>query len=132
MSNWKVLTGDPVISVNFQRKKPYRVEKEIIVSCPFGGQIVVPVGFECDGVSTPRPLHWIIRPAGIYLLAGIVHDYIYEVRGVSRRYADHVYLDLCLQVGGNGYKNKIKSFPSFYMLRIFGWIAWLINKGGIK
>lgn len=38
--------------------------------------ITVPIGFETDGASVPRPLWWILPSWGTYSPAAVLHDYL--------------------------------------------------------
>ena len=58
---------------------PYRVR----VGHNFDGQhvgiVVVPAGFATDFASVPRAFWRLLPPFGEYMLAAVVHDYLYAV-----------------------------------------------------
>ena len=58
------------------------------------GRITVPAGFVTDLASTPRLMWAIVPPLGRYMLAAIVHDYLYPPRSPEddRSRADGIFL----------------------------------------
>lgn len=90
--------------------------------------IVVPAGFESDGVSTPRFLWATVSPA-IHpqtLRAGIVHDYLYRTQpsGWTRAEADALFYDLSIRDGLPWWPAK----KAYWGLRLFGRAAWNANR----
>lgn len=55
---------------------------------PYG---IMPKGFISDGASIPRPLWWVMHPAGILFEAAIVHDYYYAHALRDRHFADKIF-----------------------------------------
>ncbi|MDD7911243.1 MULTISPECIES: DUF1353 domain-containing protein [Pseudovibrio] len=64
--------------------------------------VLVPMGFETDLASVPRPFRWLISPGGLHAKAAVVHDYLYEfgvIRGPNgpekptRKQADDIFLE---------------------------------------
>lgn len=110
-----------------ERGNIFRTGEELVVS--FAGQaFVVPIGFESDGVSTPKFLWPVISPKvdPKTLRAAIAHDYIYRVQpaGWTREMADLMFLCLMLEDG----VAPRKAFLAYRGVRLFGWIAWRENQ----
>ena len=89
--------------------------------------ILIPAGFESDGVSTPRFLWATISPA-IHpqtLRAGIAHDYIYRTQpdNWTRADADKMFYDLCREDGLAWWRAQ----KAYWGLRLFGRAAWRDN-----
>lgn len=93
-----------------------------------GLMLLVPAGFESDGVSTPQFLWATISPAidPRTLRAGIFHDYLYRVhpRGWTRAMADQLFYDLCREDGLSWWRAQ----KAYWGLRMFGGAAWEANK----
>lgn len=70
-------SGQPLIR-KIDGARRWVLEEELMYRSRGGRTITVPVGFETDGASVPRPL-WILYPpfGGEYDRAAIVHDYLY-------------------------------------------------------
>lgn len=51
----------------------------------------VPVGFETDFASVPRPFTWLLPTYGVYTKAAILHDYLCRTGEVSRADADGLF-----------------------------------------
>jgi hypothetical protein len=56
-----------------------------------GSDVVIPAGFVTDFASTPQSV-WSLYPLiGRYMLAAVVHDYLYWVKPCSREQADVIF-----------------------------------------
>lgn len=89
-------------------------------------RINVPVGFQTDFASIPRPL-WIILPKwGKYGNASVIHDWLYWEGELnrSRSAADGVLLEgmVVLNV------NFLVRYAIYLAVRIFGGLAWYRNR----
>lgn len=87
-------------------------------------RINVPMGFQTDFASIPRPF-WVILPKwGNYGNAAVIHDWLYWSQGRPRRAADGVLLEGMLVLGvGVVVRSMI-----YWAVRLFGWLAWLRNQ----
>lgn len=56
-----------------------------------GAAIIVPAGFVTDFASTPQSVWSLYPPTGRYMLAAVVHDYLYWVQPCSREQADLIF-----------------------------------------
>lgn len=71
-------SGDPLIR-KIDNVRRWRLEEPLVYRSRIGRTITVPIGFETDGASVPRPLWWLYPPfGGEYDRAAIVHDYLYR------------------------------------------------------
>jgi hypothetical protein len=107
--------------------------KTWVVMRPFGydvgaegseNRIDVPVGFQTDFASIPRPF-WIILPKwGTYGNAAVVHDWLYWSQSRPRAAADRVLYE-AMGVLGVG---AVTRFCIYHAVRIFGGLAWMRNR----
>ena len=81
-------------------------------------QITVPKGFVTNFASTPRLLWPILPPAGRYLKAAVVHDFLYST-ACSRFLADAIFRDLMQRSGVPMWKRVVM----FYAVRFGGGFA---------
>jgi hypothetical protein len=82
--------------------------------------LIVPVGFETDLASVPRPLWNILPPFGSYSSAAVVHDFLYKFNGVTRQQADAV-LNEAMQVQKVGHWTRWTIWAG---VRAGGWKPW--------
>jgi len=81
---------------------------------------VVPKGFRTDFASIPKIFWSILPPDGKYILASVVHDYLYTVKPCSRKEADRIFLKL-MKISKC---SKIRCYILYYCVRLFGFIRW--------
>ena len=102
--------------------------------------IIIPKGFEFDGVSIPRPLHWFLSPTGVLFIPGLIHDFAYRYdylwafndegkfyqykKDSGRYYWDSMFR--CLGLSLNGMKG-LNRFARI-ILFIFGRFSWKKNR----
>ena len=93
-----------------------------------GKSFVVHPGFECDGVSVPRPFWPLVSPQidPRSLRAGVAHDYIYRVQpeGWSRAEADLMFLCFLIEDG----LSVPRALAAYAAVRICGGKAWNENR----
>ena len=89
---------------------------------------VVHAGFECDGVSVPRPAWPLVSPQidPRSLRAGIAHDYIYRVQpeGWTRAEADLMFLCFLIEDG----LAVPRALAAYAAVRVCGRKAWNDNR----
>lgn len=84
------------------------------------GTITAPAGFVCDFCSVPRiPVAYLLT-GGIGQGAGIIHDYIYRVGGMSREDADRVFYMALRDLGVPPWKAGLM----FKAVRMFAGKIW--------
>jgi hypothetical protein len=87
-------------------------------------QITVPVGFQTDFASIPRPF-WVILPQwGKYGSAAVIHDWLYWDQNRSRAASDAVLLE-SMVVSKVGF---LVRYAIYTAVRLFGWLAWYRNQ----
>lgn len=101
----------------FRRGGIWRVEEDITVYLSNGLFIRIPAGFETDFSSVPAPFWGLFPPYGNFLLAALIHDYLYVNQIVSRKFADKEMLIWSNVLN----KNKFDNYTRYYMVRCFGW-----------
>ncbi|MEI3000952.1 MAG: DUF1353 domain-containing protein [Victivallis sp.] len=89
---------------------------------------IVHAGFECDGVSVPRPAWPLVSPQidPRSLRAGIAHDYIYRVQpeGWTRAEADLMFLCFLIEDG----LAVPRALAAYVAVRVCGRKAWNDNR----
>jgi hypothetical protein len=94
----------------------------------YGSKIIrIPHGFVHDLASIPRPLNLFVRQSGRHREAAILHDWLYENKGLinsfkrfSRKESDEIFYQAMLESGvGN-----VKSYLMYKAVRIGGYFAW--------
>jgi hypothetical protein len=85
-----------------------------------GHRIHVPAHFRTDFASVPRFLWPLFPPWGPSWRAAVVHDYLYQMRELTRREADRVFLHLCLRCG----VPRGLAVAAYLALRACGWTHW--------
>ena len=101
--------------------KMWVLEKQIKHVLHNGDIIIIPKGFLTDLSSVPKILWSFLPPYGKFLLAPLVHDYLYIVdQSRGRKFADKE----MLIVSNKTHKNKIDNYIRFIGVRAFGWIYW--------
>jgi hypothetical protein len=97
--------------------------KPLVVDLPLGVngslQITVPAKFKTNYASTPPGSWWALPPNGPYLVAAIVHDWLYS-SSCSRFLADAIFRDLMYETGVVTWQRV----AMFYAVRAFGGRAW--------
>ena len=86
-------------------------------------ELIIPAGFVTDFASVPR-LFWTLFPrTGRYLVAAIVHDYLYWSQTSTREEADRVFLEAMRRAG----VNEMQATTMYYTVRLTGEAAWNAN-----
>ena len=66
-----------------------------------GDSIIVPVGSESDGASTPPEIWPSIPPFGKYWKAAYLHDYLYRYTKYPKEYCDSILREAMICLGVN-------------------------------
>ena len=110
-----------MIKLKFIKGKKWEVEEPIVVKLSNEYFITIPKGFRTDLSSVPKILWGIFPPFGNFLLASIVHDYLYVIKYKSNRaFCDKEMLIISNKLN----KNKIDNYLRYWAVRLFGWIYW--------
>ena len=82
--------------------------------------ITVPTGFKTDLASIPRVFWRVLPPIGKYDAGAVVHDYLYQYNGVTRKQADDVLREAMTVLG-------VGRFPRWMIyvgVSTGGWKPW--------
>ncbi|HZI23030.1 MAG TPA: DUF1353 domain-containing protein [Gemmatimonadales bacterium] len=85
--------------------------------------IAVPIGFETDFATIPRPFWAVLPKWGRYGNAAVIHDWLYWAQRRPRAAADGIFLEA---MGVLGVGSLTKS-TLYWAVRLFGWLAWRRN-----
>lgn len=58
--------------------RTFILEQDVEVKLTNGINLVIPKGFEWDLSSVPRIFSWILLPYGNFLIAALIHDWLYQ------------------------------------------------------
>lgn len=87
------------------------------------GAVIVPTGFVTDFASIPRLFWAVLAPDDDYMLAAVVHDWLYWQQDLSREQAD-----LALRSGMEELRiESWKTAAIYRAVRLFGQAAWDAN-----
>lgn len=93
-----------------------------------GNAVTIPKGFKTDFSSIPEPLWGIMKPFGDFLIAPIVHDWMYrtdylvEKLGWSkaRLFADKEMLHISKLTNSKAWHNRLDNQVRYLLVRLFG------------
>ena len=93
-----------------------------------GSRIVIPAGFGTDLSSVPRYLWFMMPPYGNFLIAAIVHDYMYATNyresdlGTfhARKLADDTMLYMSQLHNNENWSKRIDNYLRYAGVRLFG------------
>ena len=100
--------------------KYWALTKAISVELSSGRRITIPEGFTTDLSSSPRLLWGIAPPFGDFLLAALIHDYLYVHCLGTRKDADREMFRWSRVLNTNRLDNRVR----FWAVRIFGGSWW--------
>lgn len=105
--------------------KRWKVYKDIDYTLSNGVSITIPKGFITDLSSVPRFLWGVMSPYGDFLLAALVHDYLYVQQSImTRKEADKEMLIISNKINSKTRLNKFDNRLRYLGVRAFGWIYW--------
>ena len=111
-----VISLSPVYRTKGKRYR-FALNKSIKVELSDKSVITIPKGFETDFSSVPNWLWFAFSPYGNFLLASIIHDYIYVKRTHTRKFADN---EMYIWSKTINEKRSIDNFLRYMAVRIFG------------
>lgn len=85
--------------------------------------IVVPKYFITDLASVPQYLQWLVPVTDDHVQASIVHDYLCNLKILSRAAADGLFFDLLTAAGVKGWKR----WAMYFAVRIGAFLPWTIK-----
>jgi len=117
MSKVKVLTQlDDVRLSNGHRQ----LNKDFVIQVD-QKTYVIPKGFITDYSSIPQAFGWIVSWNKVDI-AGVVHDYLYSTKKVTRSEADRVWR--IIAQSGQNRANIAQAWSCWVGLRVGGWYYW--------
>jgi len=120
----EILLEDDAIQISFiysyRSKKYWRVIKPIHIRLRSGKLITIPAGFVTDLSSSPRWLWSIAPPFGDFLLAALIHDFLYVYCIGTRKKADKEMLIWSMILNDNWLDNMLR----YFAVRLFGGSWW--------
>ena len=97
-----------------------RLLRDLVVEVD-GETITVPEGFVTDYSSVPQAFAWLVRWSRVDV-AGVVHDYLYRVGGVTRKEADLIWRKVAK--AGDHSANRVQAWLGWAGLRIGAGRIW--------
>lgn len=82
-----------------------------------GETMAIPLGFETDFASIPRPLLWLFNRNGLSRKASVIHDFLYCNQLRTRQWCDHVFYEALIELGMARWKARLY----FAGVRAGGW-----------
>ena len=90
-----------------------------------GTFITIPKGFKTDLSSVPQLFWWASPPYGDFLIAALVHDYLYvEMDSRGRKFADKEMLIISQKFNNKNWFNRTDNKIRYVGVRVFGGLYW--------
>ena len=113
----------------------WRLLEPLPVHLSNGDVIVIPKGFETDFSSIPEFLWGLMKPFGDFLLAPIVHDWMYrndyksDLLGSykARLFADKEMLHISKETNKKHWYERLDNNARYFLVRSFGWLNYKKN-----
>jgi hypothetical protein len=103
------------------KNKKWELIKDFSYTLSNDDTITIPKGFKTDLSSVPKILWSLFPPFGNFLLAALVHDYLYVTKYKNNRaFADREMLYISNALNSN----KLDNYLRYYTVVLFGWIYW--------
>lgn len=109
-----------MVSLKYTGNRKFSVCEDFSQKLSDGRIICVPKGFVTDLSSVPQVFWFLFAPYGDFIVASIVHDYLYKKRLMSRINCDKEMLFLSNKYSSDYLDNYIR----FIAVRAFGWIFY--------
>lgn len=113
----------------FKSTKYWIVLNPIQFKSSWGETFIIPKGFETDLSTVPKWLWGLLPPFGDFLLAAIIHDYLYVTKPCSKEAADKEMLIWSKVLNSDNFINRIDNYLRYYGVKHLGFKVW---KRGIK
>jgi len=110
--------------------KQFKLLKNVYIKLSNGETISILKGFEWDLASVPRIFWSIVPPDGDFELASLIHDYLYQMKPYSRKFADKE-MYIWSKVINSTNKISIKNIDNhirYFAVRVFGGPVWSKDK----
>jgi len=108
----------------------YELLEEVSFELSNGKVITIENGYVWDLSSVPRLLWFLLPPDGDFQIGALIHDYLYEHKLFSRKFADKEMFKWSNEISGTqkiiSFRN-IDNYTRYLGVRLFGWIVWNNN-----
>ena len=94
----------------------WRLLSPLVYTSSTGDIYIVPTGMITDLASIPKILRPAIDRNGLSRPAAVLHDYLYLIGSLSRKQADHLFLEALLSCGVGSFVAK----GMYWSVRAFG------------
>lgn len=114
---------DPLLVTPLPDGRTWVIERDFgydVGSENSGDRVNVPVGFETDFASVPRPLWLLFSPWGVYGNAAVIHDYLYTTKARTRENSDKIFSEAM----GVLKTPRFTRWCLYHAVRWFGWSHW--------
>jgi len=121
--NWLSSTRKWVVKKDYYIKHPFKHDT----------QILIPKGFIFNGASIPKVFWIFYNPVGILFIPSLPHDYVYQYHKIlllqdgdiintpcDRKEIDLIFRAIAIEIN----RLHIASGLAYYILRLFGRVAW--------
>ena len=124
------------IKVEYQmgshREKYGRLLEDVTVELSDGTTVLIPKGLKWDFSSSPKWLWGVLPPFGDFLIAALIHDYLYiedyrreELRQYkARQFADKEMLKWSTAFNSDKWHRRLGNNIRYYGVRLFGWVVY--------
>lgn len=110
----------------------WELSEKIIVTLSNGETVIIPKGFKTDLSSVPEFFWGVQKPFGDFILAPIVHDFMYRTRYKvdelgfydARLFADKEMLSISKKTNFKKWHNRLDNIVRFYEVRLLGWYTY--------
>ena len=133
----RIIHLSPIIKKNktsnwfkkMRETKWFVVSKEIEFETSFGKTFIIPKGFITDLSTVPKWLWGVCPPFGDFVLAAIIHDYLYVTKPCSKKVADKEMLIWSKVLNSDTTLNRIDNYLRYWVVKHLGFKVW---RRGIK
>jgi len=120
---------------NATKWKQFELMQELHFLLP-NNVLRIPKGFKWDLSSVPSFLWWLLKPFGRYDAAYLIHDYLYQNKGLvggityTRKECDKIMRDYALALVDTNKISlrRIDVWVRYYAVRLVGGMVWNKNK----
>ena len=109
-----------------KNQKYWKLIDNLVLELSNKDVIVIEKGFVCDLSSAPKFLWGLFPPFGDFLLAAVIHDYLYinqTKHTYSQKFCDKEMLKWS-KVLNTSIWGKIDNYLRYFYVRIFGFLLW--------
>lgn len=104
----------------------YELLEDVYFKLSNGFVIRIPKGYKWDLSSVPRFLWWLLPPDGDFQIGALIHDFLYENKLTSRKFADKEMYRWSVAASGTK-KQSLRNIDNKLRLagvRAFGWYVY--------